>query len=297
MGRVARRDHPEPAGRLVSFEATDGVRLSGLLFEPRRRSKRAVIFLHGTGGASIFDQRRTNIFADAFTRAGIAYFPFDNRGSQVVRRLRRKRKSINGGSAHERIRDAVHDIDGAANVLRKRGYRDLILVGHSTGANKVAAYDHYRRRNPIRRYVLLGGGDDSGLLYAQLGARRFRSALERARERRNSDELVPRSLSSQPMSWRAFYDMANPRGDYNVFDFGEGKFRYLRGIRKPALFVYGDRDEFVGDVPRAVGILADAIGPKPNVEFVILEDADHGFSGRERELADLVVHWVADDRR
>jgi pimeloyl-ACP methyl ester carboxylesterase len=281
----------------VSFEATDGVRLSGLLFEPRRPSKRAVIFLHGTGGASIFDQRRTNILADAFTRAGIAYFPFDNRGSQVVRRLRRKRKSINGGSAHERIRDAVHDIDGAASVLRKRGYRDLILVGHSTGANKVAAYDHYRRHNPIRRYVLLAGGDDTGLLYAQLGARRFLSALERARERRNSEELVPPSLSQQPMSWRAFYDMANPRGDYNVFDFGEGKFRYLRGIRKPALFVYGDRDEFVGDVPRAVGILADAIGPKPNVEFVILEDADHGFSGRERELADLVVHWVADDRR
>jgi poly(3-hydroxybutyrate) depolymerase len=37
------------------FEATDGVALSGLLFEPRRRTKRAVIFLHGTGGASVFD--------------------------------------------------------------------------------------------------------------------------------------------------------------------------------------------------------------------------------------------------
>ena len=285
----------------MSFEATDGVRLSGLLFEPARRSRRAIIFLHGFGG-SIFDQRRTNILAEAFTAAGIAYFPFDNRGSQIVRRLRKKKKSVSGGSAHERIRDAVHDIDGAARFLRKRGYRELILVGHSTGANKIAAYDHYRHRNPIRGYVLLAGGDDTGLLYAQLGARRFRSAVARARERRHSEELVPASLSAQPMSWRAFYDMINPNGDYNVFSFRERfkskAFGFLLGMRKPALFVYGDHDEFLGgDAVLAVAALAEAIGRKPDAEFTILEDADHGFSGHERELADLIIVWLTRPER
>lgn len=297
MGRRARRVHPEPSARLVSFEATDGVRLSGLLFEPERRSRRAIVFLHGTGGASVFDQRRTNILADAFTRAGIAYFPFDNRGSQVVRRLRRRgrRRHTFGGSAHERIRESVFDIDGAARFLRKRGYRELILVGHSTGANKVAVYDHDRRRNPFRRYVLLAGGDDTGLLRLQLGPRKFRSALARARERRNSLDLVPSSLSSQPMSWRAFYDMANPDGDYNVFSFAQRfrskGFRYLTRMRKPALFVYGEHDEFFP--PLAVHALADAIGPKPNVEFAVIEDADHGFSEREADLAALIFNWLA----
>jgi len=302
MGRSAERDHPEPACKLLSFEATDGVRLSGLLYEPRRRSRRAILFLHGMG-TSVFDQRRTNIFGDAFARAGIAYFPFDNRGSQVVRRLRRKRRGISGGMAHERIRESIHDIDGAVRLLRKRGYRELILAGHSTGANKIAAYDHYRRRNPIARYVLLAGGDDTGLLYLKLGPRRFRAALERARERRHSQELVPRSLWQEPMSWRAFYDIINPDGDYNVFPFLEAmrdvklsrreRFRYLRGIRKPALFVYGDRDEFlVGQASRAVEALADGIGPKPNAEFAIMEDADHGFGGHERELAELIVNWL-----
>ena len=100
-------------------------------------------------------------------------------------------------------------------------------VAALSGANKIAVYDHYRRRNPIRAYVLLGGGDDTGLAYADFGPRRFRSVLERARNLRTSEELVPQSISKLPMSWRSLYDMINPDGDYNVFPFLE----IMRGVR------------------------------------------------------------------
>ncbi|HEX9160637.1 MAG TPA: alpha/beta hydrolase [Thermoanaerobaculia bacterium] len=306
MGRVPRRGDPEPLCRFLKFEATDRVELYGLLFEPRRPSGRVAIFLHGTGGASIFDSRRTNLLASEFVENGIAYFPFNNRGAHVLKRLRKqgsRKRSIGGGMAYERIRDCVYDIDGALRALRARGYRDFTLIGHSTGANKIAVYDHYRPRNPVRHYVFLGGGDDVGIMYEQLGPRRFRTSLERARERRNSDELVPPSISPQPMSWRSFFDMTNPDGDYNIFPYLEvlrdlrlsrrSRFRYLRGVHKPSLVVYGDRDEYCyGDVSRCVSILSDAIGPKPNFEFVIMEDTDHGFSGREVEVAQLIVDWI-----
>jgi len=45
--------------------------LYGLLFEPRRASKHAAIFLHGTGGASIFDSRRTNALAAELAPHGV----------------------------------------------------------------------------------------------------------------------------------------------------------------------------------------------------------------------------------
>ena len=120
---------------------------------------------------------------------------------------------------------------------------------------------------------------------------------------RRGDELVPRALSSLPMSWRSFYDMGNPNGDYNVFPFLEvmrgvrlsrrPRFRHVRGIRKPALFVYGENDEYqYGDVSRCVAILAEALGPKPNVEIAVMQDADHGFGGREEELAALISAWM-----
>lgn len=285
----------EPLCRLVRFDATDDYALSGLLYEPRRRTQRAIVWLHGTGGASIFDSRRTNILGGEFTRRGFAYFPFNNRGAHLMRR--------DGGMAYERIRDCVHDIDGALRELRPRGYRDFTLVGHSTGANKIAVYDHRKPRNTVRRYVLLAGGDDTGLTYEQLGDRRFRAALVRARAHRNDTSLVPARLSQLPMSWRSWYDMNNPDGDYNVFPFGEvirGRrlsrrplFRHVRAIRKKTLVIYGENDEYCyGDVSRCVSILADAIGPKPNFELAIMRDADHGFAGKEGELAALITDWI-----
>lgn len=307
MGRATPSGRPEPPCRLVRFDATDGVELVGLLYEPRRGSDRAIVFLHGTGGASIFDARRTNILGDAFTRRGFAFFPFNNRGAHVVRRLRKRGRSIDGGAAHELIKECVFDIDGAIAELRRRGYRDITLVGHSTGANKVAVYDARKPRNGAKRYVLLAGGDDTGMLWQQLGSRRAEAVLERSKimmkERRGS-ELAPPSMTPMPlMSWRALRDMLDPDGDYNVFPFLEAMrglrfgrkplFRHVRGIRKPTLILYGDRDEYCyDDVSGCVAAMASAIGPKPNVELAIMEDADHGFGGREEELAAVVGEWV-----
>ena len=293
--------HPEPLTRVIRFEATDGATLAGLLYEPKRKTSHAAIWLHGTGGASVFESARTNLLAGEFTAAGVAFFPFNNRGATLMRHLQGKPR---GGMAYERIRECVFDIDGAIAELRRRGYREFTLIGHSTGANKIAVYDHYKPRNRVKRYVLVAGGDDTGMIYDELGARRFASALDKGRTLRNSTDLVPPSISPRVMSWRAWYDMANPDGDYNVFPLLEvlrgvklsrrAKFRYLRAIRKPALILYGDHDQYCyGDVPRCVAILADAIGPKPNIELGIIGDADHGFGGKERELAQVILGWCS----
>jgi pimeloyl-ACP methyl ester carboxylesterase len=298
MGRRTTGDRVEPLCRLIRFEATDGIDLAGLLYEPEGRkpsSARAAVFLHGTGGASIFDSRRTNLLAREFVSRGIAWFPFNNRGAHMIRRPGR-------GASYEVIRDCVHDIDGAARFLRSRGYRELYLVGHSTGANKIAVYNARKPRNPFKRYVLLAGGDDTGMLYAQLGARRFRATLDRARRmihERRGDELSPVML----LSWRALYDMANPDGDYNVFPFLErirnirlgrrSPFRHIRAIREPALYVYGERDEFCyDDVPRCTAILAAEVAP--NAEIVTIANAGHGFAGFEQELGTLIAQWVSE---
>lgn len=306
MGRRATADHPEPPCRLLRFEATDGVALSGLLYEPPRPTKRAAIWLHGSGGASVFESRRTNFLADEFVRRGIAYFPFNNRGAHVVKRLRSRRRDVGGGFIHEVIRDCVKDIDGAVAELRRRGFRELHLLGHSTGANKIAVYDRLRPRNPVRSYVFLAGGDDTGLILEQLGRRRFDAMLERAKKmiaEKRGGELAPAALCpmNTPMSWRSLFDMANPDGDYNVFPFHEALtgervsrkplFRHLRGVRKPSLFVWGDRDEFLSGDPSSC-VAAVAALDRPNFELALMADADHGFGGREEELGTMIAEWL-----
>jgi pimeloyl-ACP methyl ester carboxylesterase len=300
MGRRPAADRGEPACRLVRFEAGDGVALAGLLYEPRRTSTRAIVWLHGGGGASVFESRRTNLLASVFIARGIAFFPFNNRGSGIVRRA----GDTLGGSAFERIGDCVADIDGAIRELWRRGYRNITLAGHSTGANKIAVYDHYKPRNRAKRYVLLAGGDDTGLLYAQLGRRQFNALLAKAKstiKARRGGELAPPIPGQTMLSWRALYDVANPDGDYNVFPFYESMtgtklsrrpFRYVRAIRKPSLYIYGDGDEYCfDDVSRCVSILGQHIDDR--AEIVVMRDADHGFGGREEELGAVIANWTA----
>lgn len=301
MGRPRATTRVEPACRLVRFSTTDDLTLAGLLFEPKRRTTRAAIFLHGMGGS--FEPPRTNILGARFTEAGIAYFAFNNRGSYLVRRMGPGR----AGMAYEKIRDCVLDIDAAVRELRRRGYRDLTLIGHSTGANKIAVYDHHKPRNFVKRYILLGPGDDTGITYKHLGARRFRPTLEKARamiRAGRGEELMPEKIApTPPLSWTSFYDIANPDGDYNVFPFldlmrnlrlgRKPRMRHLRGIRKPTLALWGENDEYCyGDVPRCLAVTAEALGPKPNIELATLADADHGFGGREQELADVMINWM-----
>src|SRR5262249_13379436 len=133
MGRAAARNRAEPLCRLVRFEATDGVTLAGLLFGSGRR---AIIWLHGTGGASVFESARTNVLGRVFNQHRIAFFPFNNRGAHYVRRAGRHY----GGSAYVRIRECVPDIEGAVRELRRRGFRDITLAGHSTRPNKIPLY-------------------------------------------------------------------------------------------------------------------------------------------------------------
>jgi pimeloyl-ACP methyl ester carboxylesterase len=286
-----------PGCHLVRFETEDSIDLAGLLYEPRRKTGRAVIFLHGTGGSSVFSSRRTNALAEVFLDRRIAFFPFNNRGAHLV-----MKPGLGGGSSHERLRECIYDVDAAVGVLRRAGYRDITIAGHSTGANKIAVYDHYKKRKTIRRYVFLAGGDDTGMLYEQLGARRFRSTLERARKLRSSREVAPRSLSPFLMSWRALHDMINPDGDYNIFPFLEASgrvrlsrrplFRHLKRVEKPSLFVYGENDQYIDDVSEAVKLLTQGVGPKTNFEFVIMKDADHGFGRHETELGTLIADWI-----
>jgi pimeloyl-ACP methyl ester carboxylesterase len=299
-----------PRCELVSFLATDGLRLPALLYEPRRPAGTAAIYLHGNGDSSVFYSLRTNAVARSLTERGIAWLPFNNRGAHMVKRFTRVRdgeeESITVGMAHELIAECVHDIDGAAAFLRRRGYRRIFLIGHSTGANKICVYNAARPRNRFAGFILLAGGDDTGLYYDSLGGRGFQRVLKRARAAiaaGRGRELVPPSVTPFVISWASLFDTMNPDGDYNVFPFLEvlrglklstaPLFRHLQTVRKPALVVYGSEDEFCfGDVPGCVAVFQDAVRGRENFELRMIEGANHGFDGRYAELGSMMAGWM-----
>src|SRR3990167_1428150 len=166
----------------VQIKTPDKFTLPGLLYEAKGKKRGVVVYLHGNGSSSVFyrnDQREQ--WTTALARQGISLLLFNNRGAHIIKNLhqQKNRKIVHthGGMAYEKIRDCVSDIDGALAFLKQRGYKNFYLAGESTGANKICVYNHYQPRNNIKGYILLSGGDDTGIYYNQLGQKRFHALL------------------------------------------------------------------------------------------------------------------------
>ncbi|MBU6447760.1 DUF1749 domain-containing protein, partial [Patescibacteria group bacterium] len=258
--------------RVTEIVTKDKLRLPGILFEPKKRTKKAMIFLHGNGDYTLLGGlEKTAVTAQELAFAGIAYFVFENRGAHQYHQIKIKgsKKRYLGGTAYEKIKDCVKDIDAAVAFLKKNGYKELYLIGFSTGANKICVYNYYKPRNQIAKYVIACGGDDLGIYYTWLGAKKWRKLFEAAKakvRRGKGKELVPQSLLPAVYSYQGIYDILNPDGDYNIFPYNEffkklklsnkPLFRHFKSIKKPSFVVYGSKDEYsYGKVPQIVSLL------------------------------------------
>ncbi len=293
---------------IVQIKTDDGLTLPGLFYEAQG-SRKVAIFLHGNGSSSVFysDDLREDQ-AKLLNNAGISYLLFNNRGAHIIKKLNVKKQ--NGeeerrrfGMAYEKIKDCIKDIDAAITFLEQVGYNEFYLIGESTGANKICVYHYYKPNNKVSKYILLGGGDDTGIYYNELGKKKFNELLKEAKAKiakGKGEDIICELLPEEIFSYFGFYDIANPDGDYNVFPFLEvikeiklskkKLFRHFMSINKPTLVVYGEKDEYAwGDVSKVVSVLKEL---KPEFEYKIIKNADHGFNNHQKELSEIIVSWL-----
>ena len=293
--------------KFIEFDTSDGLTLPGLLYEAKD-SRKVAIFLHGNGSSSVFyDENENKDLPNELNKKGISLLMFNNRGAHIIKKLNVKngdeieRKRF--GCAYEKIKDCVLDIDAAVKFLQKLGYKEFYLIGASTGANKICVYNFYKSKNVFKKYILIAGGDDTGIYYSILGKDKFFKLLKTSKEKiekGEGEELIKELLPDEIFSYAGFYDIANPDGDYNCFPFSEvltktklstkPLFRYFKSIEKPSLVIYGNNDEYAwGDISKIVKILKSY---QPNLEYRTIENADHGFTGKKNELAKTISDWI-----
>lgn len=293
--------------KVTEFKTEDGLTLPGILYEVKN-SKKVAIFLHGNGSSSIFYDQNDNLdLPNELNKKGISLFKFNNRGAHIIKKL-----NVNAGDeierkkygcAYEIIKECVQDIDGAVKHLQGLGYNEFYLIGASTGANKICVYNNYKPKNIFSKYILLCGGDDAGIYHQILGKTKFFKFLSKSKEmikKRKGEEFMKELLPDEIFSYKAFYDIANPDGDYNCFPFSEvikniklstkPLFRYFQTIKTPSLIIYGENDEYAwGEVSKIIDILKSY---QPNFSYKMIKDADHGFTGKKKELAKTITDWI-----
>ena len=303
--------------RFVSLFSTDKLKLPGLLYTPDKPTKKAAVWLHGMGDSGAFyNPERINALGIALREKGIALLVFNNRGAHGSKSLMifdeslpEERQRYQAGTYYERIADSVPDIDGAAGFLKDKGYSELYLMGHSSGANKICVYDTLSKQNNFSRYVLAGAGDDVGLMYLQLGEKKFWRAQIYAKSAIDSGQpqkIMPKFSGMHPFSAQSTWDYLDPDGYYNTFPLYEAAqkkfgnkplFEEYSKITKPMLVVYGENDESTitaGGAGSALAILRQYTNPKalPASDLIIIPDTDHGFHGQEKLFAETVAVWL-----
>lgn len=286
---------PPLSFEIAPFTATDGVELHGFLAGGRLRA--AAIFLHGLGGNG-YRSRLVPALAAACARQRIGFFSINTRGHDLVStRARRGRRTPHNGSVYEIFTESIHDIRGAIRCLRARGVRTVYLIGHSTGANKIA----YALQRGVRvaAVVYLAPGDDVGIQRQLLGTSRFRAMQRMAMRvaRRDPQALMPvRNLGYLAVSAASYLSLFGPRNRMDQFPFShlvpDARWRRLARPRTRALVVLGANDEYLPVPASAIRIFFAQF--LPQIPVAVLPRADHGFRECERALGMRIARFFAD---
>ena len=231
----------------ISFKNKYGLTLRGFVVEPKKVDT-AIIFIHGFPG-----------HCQGFT------------GTRVMKTISKTNYLLlmfdfsHGGKSDGRFEDKVmskevDDIKCAIDFLEKKyDYKQLVLIGISTGAIDASLYAHRDKR--IDKLVLLGAESDTK-----------HSVRYDFTDQQVHDFWTKGYITyNQPGKWyhrkrlkKAFYD------EFFTLDIPKA----IKKYKRPLLIIHGEHDEAV---PLRDGEQLFAMANKPK-KIAVIRESDHRFS-------------------
>lgn len=286
----------------IYFETADNVELFGLLQKPNTDTDEVVISIHGM--QSNCYKKREDILAKNITEAGIAYFAFNNRGTEIMCYTKKTdgTKTLNGGSAYEDVLESYYDIKGAINKMLELGYTKIHLQGHSLGCTKVVyTYNKLKEEkdtvlNNVKSVILLSLVDLVDLQKYDLGIEKYNKVLEYAIQKENKGEimdLLPFDSFDHPISVKTYLRYYRDNKDIDFAKFWDKNYTFpeLNNIQIPLFLTWGEKDLIVQDLKELIKFLKEKI-QNPNLNIGYIKDTDHGYTKKEADLAKEIIEFV-----
>ena len=273
--------------------------LNGLWFGSSK-AKRTIVWVHGLGG-SIFSKLK---IADELVDGSTAVLVFNNRGHDTITKVGTTgKKRIRGGASHEKFTDCADDIQGAINFARRRGIKNIFLVGHSTGCQKSIYWavkggkggNGRKGKKGVKGIILLAPVSDWAAEMKLKGNRILARAASAARaliRRGEPHQLLPTEIWDTPIDAQRFISLYTPNSAEEIFSYAQPRKypRTLKLVRIPVLVLWAAKDEFA-DRP-AKEIAAWFRQHLQNGEIEIIPRASHGFKGAERNVAREIQRFI-----
>lgn len=284
---------------LIEIETSDKITLDGFIFGPKK-AKTIYIFLHGLGG-DLFS--RIDLAQELVSKE-VAVMMFNNRGYGIYNRFKKVNKnnvkgysSFLAGSASEVFKESIYDISGAISEAGRQGYKEIILIGHSTGCNKISYYLSRNYKDNVLAGILLAPMSDYAaikksvapvfLAKAELKAKRL--VLEG-----KSDEFLAKKYWPNLISAQRFLSLYTKESLEEIFCYAsyEKKSTVLRKIKKPVLTILAGEDEYANkDVSVYVPWFTKEIKAMHS-KVMVIPEANHGFKNKQKILKKEILKFV-----
>ncbi len=280
------------AAHVVEIVTPKKIVLNGLWFGPAR-PKRAIVWVHGMFSSAFSMRHIIDLLVDKET----AVLAFNNRGfetaAEVKRLVGKKREYVRAGTAQEIFTDSIDDIDGAINLARKSGAKQLYLAGHSTGCQK-SVYWAYKKGRGVQGLILLGALSD------YVGARsdkRYEKTLEIAKkmiQEGRAHELLPADSYWHYSDAQRFVSLYTPDSiEQSIFPYFDEsrKSDALYSVKVPILLIYAADDEY-SDRPAAEMVRWFEAHARCVLTPFVAKRTGHSFRGAEKPIAKTIKSWL-----
>jgi pimeloyl-ACP methyl ester carboxylesterase len=297
---------PDSVGKypeeLVYGQATDDIVNGGAFFIPPKETTKpvAVIWVHGWG---------TNFYSPTYVRIGRALADRGYPCITVNTRMHdigtvagyRNGKRLRGGGYWGVPSEAVRDIAGWIDLAGERGFKQVILVGHSFGWSVVRRYQGETLDSRVVGMVLASGGvrgytPPTDVDLQTEAASQYAEATRLVADGWGDDLLrLPNRPFPSFISAATFLDDADTPTEFGDF-FGEKTPNpAVTRLRCPLLAFFGTRESDVG-TEADLELIKTCVqrlptGPR-RVDTAMIRGADHMYSGAEEQVARTIAKWA-----
>ncbi|MBI2404966.1 DUF1749 domain-containing protein, partial [Candidatus Gottesmanbacteria bacterium] len=178
--------------------------------------------------------------------------------------------------------------------LVNQGFTEIILIGHSTGANKVCYYSATQKNDHVAGIVLAGPMSDRLEIGLDIKKRKkVLTHMHRLVNQGKGDALLL-DYHYFPITPRRFLSLFEPGSTEDTFDYGDKKpkLMYFSKIRLPLFVVFAGNDEYADRPMQEIQNIFDKNVTSKHYKSIIVPGALHKFNGKEKRFVQDVVTWI-----
>lgn len=271
---------------IVSTRTNYGEKLHGFLWGKKKNG--VLIHIHGTGANFYYNNTLLSRILETLTKFGYSLLSTNNNGSEIYNVWRGTRTT---GAANEIFENCLNDIDAWIEVALQKGFKKIILCGHSLGTEKVVYYmSKGKYKDKVSGIILLGFSDSYGNQekYLETRSEDYLKQALRMVENGNGEKLIPSNMLVHsgflPKTAKSYVDFFSEDSELSTalpLRKGKDMARY-KEIRVPILALIGDQEEFtIIPIKDAIKLL---MSENKNAQVYQIEDCDHEFTNHEGDV-------------